>query len=116
MENELNTGDKAYIDYCGSLAAKYPYVPWEMCNGVSADNTINSCNGGSCTDFIERGGQNGKVLVTQPALWTEDWIGWYQVKPFSHFFFLIAFHLSLCVTLPLGPCCVYSAMDGRRLC
>ena len=42
-----------------------------MCNGVAAPNTINSCNGGSCTGFIEEYGQNGLVLKTQPALWTE---------------------------------------------
>lgn len=42
-----------------------------MCNGASAPNTINSCNGGDCTSFIEEYGQNGLVLKTQPALWTE---------------------------------------------
>lgn len=79
VENELHTGDTAYVAYCGQLAAQYPLGnQWEMCNGNSASNTINSCNGGSCTGFIESYGQNGQVLKTQPALWTEDWIGWYQ--------------------------------------
>lgn len=43
-----------------------------MCNGQSADNTINTCNGDSCVSFIENNGQNNKVLRSQPALWTEN--------------------------------------------
>lgn len=98
MENEYR-GSAAYVDWCGQLAQDMGVgIPWEMCNGMSAANTINSCNGGDCTGvhchgpaggtlpavpapytgFIEEHGQNGKVLLTQPALWTEDWIGWYQ--------------------------------------
>lgn len=93
MENELHTQDTAYVAFCGSLASEYmlgnqwgasqaqctvqcPVTiqilsrPPEMCNGNSAPNTINSCNG-ACTSFIEQYGQNGLVLKTQPALWTE---------------------------------------------
>jgi len=42
-----------------------------MCNGQSANNTINTCNGKECTKFIESNGQNGRVLIDQPPLWTE---------------------------------------------
>jgi hypothetical protein len=48
-----------------------------MCNGASALNTINSCNSGDCTGFIEANGQNGRVLISEPALWTENWMGWF---------------------------------------
>ena len=73
VENELHTSDQAYVDFCGQLAAETgTAIPWEMCNGNSASTTINSCNGGDCTGFIEENGQNGKVLITQPALWTEN--------------------------------------------
>ena len=47
-------------------------------SGNSADNTINTCNGGDCTKFIESNGQNGRVLIDQPALWTENWMGWFD--------------------------------------
>ena len=50
-------------------------IAWGMCNGRSADNTINTCNSGDCTKFIESNGQNGRVLIDQPALWTENWMG-----------------------------------------
>lgn len=69
VENELHTSDQAYIDFCGALVEETKTaIPWEMCNGVSAANTINSCNSGDCTSFIEENGQNGRVLITQPAL------------------------------------------------
>ena len=69
VENELHTSDQAYIDFCGALVEETnTAIPWEMCNGVSAANTINSCNSGDCTSFIEENGQNGRVLITQPAL------------------------------------------------
>ena len=78
VENELHTSDQPYIDFCGALASETgTAIPWEMCNGNSADNTINSCNGGDCTSFIEQNGQNGKVLISEPALWTENWMGWF---------------------------------------
>ena len=79
VENELHTSDKAYVDYCGKLAEDTDVpIAWGMCNGASADNTINTCNGGDCTKFIEENGQNGRVLIDQPALWTENWMGWFD--------------------------------------
>lgn len=78
VENELHTNDQAYIDFCGDLTVEAGIaIPWEMCNGASAVQTINSCNGGDCTSFIESNGQNGEVLKTQPGLWTEAWMGWF---------------------------------------
>ena len=80
IENELSTkADPRYIQWCGDMANAYNVsVPWLMCNGASASNTINSCNGEDCTDFISRHGQNGRVLIDQPALWTET-AGHFQV-------------------------------------
>jgi hypothetical protein len=68
VENELHTSDQAYVKFCGELAVKTNVpVAWGMCNGNSADNTINTCNGGDCTKFIEQNGQNGRVLIDQPV-------------------------------------------------
>lgn len=79
VENELHTSDQSYIDYCGALTVQSGVdIMWGMCNGASAANTVNTCNGGSCTSFIESNGQNGKVLITQPALITENWMGWFD--------------------------------------
>ena len=80
IENELSTkADPRYIQWCGNMAHAYElHVPIVMCNGASASNTINSCNAEDCTDFIERHGQNGRVLIDSPALWTET-AGHFQV-------------------------------------
>ena len=45
-----------------------------MCNGDTANNTINTCNGygGDCTRFLEEGGQSGRILKDHPAIWTEN--------------------------------------------
>jgi hypothetical protein len=85
IENELDASDDLengakYVQWCGDMAnALVPTVPWIMCNGDAASNTINSCNGyeggvetGSCVAFIEAGGESGRILVDQPALWTEN--------------------------------------------
>lgn len=72
-------GDPNYLNWCSQLVNDtLTHIPWEMCNGHSAVNTINSCNGGDCTGFIDGHGQNGRVLIDQPALWTENWIDWFQ--------------------------------------
>lgn len=36
------------------------------------NNTINTCNGNDCSGYLEQHGQNGRVLVDQPGLWTEN--------------------------------------------
>jgi hypothetical protein len=79
VENELRTADQAYVDFCGALVERSAVaVPFLMCNGNSSANTINSCNGADCTAFLEENGQSGRVLVDQPALWTEMWMGWFS--------------------------------------
>lgn len=76
VENELHTGDQSYINWCGTLGQETGInTPVGMCNGNSAPTTINTCNGGDCTSFIDSNGQNGQVLKTQPAMWTEAWMG-----------------------------------------
>jgi hypothetical protein len=59
-----------YADWCGEIAKKYaPDVTWTMCNGLSANNTIHTCNaindGGN---WLESYGGNGRIQVDQPAL------------------------------------------------
>jgi hypothetical protein len=39
-----------------------------MCNGNSANNTINTYNGDDGSGFLASGGQSGRILVDQPAL------------------------------------------------
>ena len=78
VENELGGADQRYVDWNGELAASMDVnVPWIMCNGQSANNTINTCNGNDCAGFIDGNGQNGRVLVDQPAMWTEN-EGWFE--------------------------------------
>ena len=66
-----------YADWCGDLAARVaPRVLWTMCNGLTAPDAINTCNGfggtGCSTSWLEIHGQSGRIQVDQPALWTED--------------------------------------------
>jgi hypothetical protein len=62
-----------YADWCGLLAEELaPNVVWTMCNGLSAYNTITTCNGISeCTPWLEQHGDSGRIQVDQPALLTE---------------------------------------------
>ncbi|KAH3746266.1 Beta-galactosidase 5 [Pelomyxa schiedti] len=76
VENELgSSAPSTYVEWCGTMANEALIstpVPIIMCNGESASTTINSCNGNDCTSFIEEHGQSGRILVDQPALWTEN--------------------------------------------
>lgn len=78
VENELQPTDRPYVDWCGKMAAESlrkvgaSSVPLTMCNGETAANAINTCNGEDCAPFAQAHGQNGRVLVDQPALWTEN--------------------------------------------
>ena len=76
VENELYGASDAYVTWCGDMAAQelaraHVSAPVIMCQGQSANNTINTCNLRDCTSFLETNGQNGRVLVDQPALLTE---------------------------------------------
>lgn len=84
VENELEGASQEYVDWNGEMAERVLTswdcaVPIIMCYGQSADNTINTCNGQDCVDFLERGGEAGRVLRDQPALWTENEMG-YQAR------------------------------------
>ena len=85
IENELDSrSDPRYIQWSGDMANAFDVnVPWIMCNGASANNTINSCNGNDCVGFIEGNGQSGRILLDQPALWTEN-EGWVRRRPHPH--------------------------------
>jgi hypothetical protein len=96
IENELHISNsqepaepsqfQEYVDFCGQLADESGVdIAWGMCNGaVSAKygnkgkGMINTKNGGNPAAFLESAGQNGRVLIDQPALWTEDWQGWFD--------------------------------------
>ena len=68
---------KDYADWCGQLAVNvHPNVVWTMCEGLSSNLTISTCNGSSCVSWIEnRGRYSGQIQLDQPALWTESEMG-----------------------------------------
>ena len=77
VENELPKTDMTYVEWCGTMAhaaldAVGVSVPIEMCNGQTAKSTINTCNGNDCSGYLENHGQNGRILIDQPGLWTEN--------------------------------------------
>jgi hypothetical protein len=59
-----------YADWCGDIAKKYePNVTWTMCNGLSANNTIHTCNAiNEGAGWLESYGANGRIQVDQPPI------------------------------------------------
>ena len=75
VENEFHWQDPEYVEWCGELAEKMQAgIPWIMCNGESAHNTINTCNGNDCAQYAETHSVN---YPGQPLVWTEN-EGWFQ--------------------------------------
>lgn len=75
VENEYRWNDTDYIDWCGDLVKKTaPGIPFLMCNGYSARNTINTFNGNDGSKYAE---DHAKDFAGQPLVWTED-EGWFQ--------------------------------------
>ena len=63
IENELHSRPTdPYVEWCGQLAASLGLdIPWLMCNGASASNTVNTCNGNIC-------GEDGGYADTHATL------------------------------------------------
>ena len=75
IENEYGWKDPAYIEWCGDLVGSLKLdIPWLMCNGESANNTINSCNGNDCASYAE---EHDHKFPGQPLVWTEN-EGWFE--------------------------------------
>lgn len=76
IENEYNLGDLDYVKWCGALTQTLDSsMPWIMCNGMSAKNTLGGCNDVDCTDFAHL---RKSKFPNQPLLWTED-EGYFQM-------------------------------------
>ena len=74
MENSWWTGRSRYVEWCGELAAGLALdIPWVMCNGASASNTVNTCNGNSCGKDSGYADTHATLFPGQPLGWTEDW-------------------------------------------
>jgi hypothetical protein len=79
IENEYNGNDQAYVDWCGSLVTNElasTQIPWIMCNGKSANSTIETCNSCNCAGdgWMSR---HQQAHPDQPMLFTEN-EGWFQ--------------------------------------
>ncbi|XP_065835014.1 probable beta-galactosidase 2 isoform X2 [Oscarella lobularis] len=71
IENEYHIGDMKYVAWCGQLAdSLHTGTPWVMCNGASANNTINTCNSCDCSEYAD---SHSKMHPHQPLMWTELW-------------------------------------------
>jgi len=77
IENEYHWPEYMdYVNWCGNLVAQLDLgIPWVMCNGLSANNTINTCNGNDCQKYADNHAK--KYPSGQPLAWTED-EGWFQ--------------------------------------
>eukprot|EP01102_Stenamoeba_stenopodia_P009461 TRINITY_DN2791_c0_g1_i1.p1 TRINITY_DN2791_c0_g1~~TRINITY_DN2791_c0_g1_i1.p1 ORF type:complete len:508 (-),score=80.43 TRINITY_DN2791_c0_g1_i1:40-1563(-) len=51
-------------------------VPWNMCAQDNEPAAINTCNGFYCDQWLA---QHFETFPDQPALWTENWGGWFQL-------------------------------------
>ncbi len=79
IENEYRENDMVYVDWCGGLITNdfaSTQIPQIMCNGHSANSTIDTRDGCNCFEgswmFRHRG-----AYLNQPLMHTEDW-GWFQ--------------------------------------
>lgn len=86
MENELSgPSNTPYVDWLGELATQLKTnLPWIMCHGAHANDTIETCNGCDCTGFVD-----GIVVNGQPAMWTEDeqWFDRFSQVLLVHYLF-----------------------------
>ena len=74
IENEYVQNDMDYVNWCGSLVSNElssTEIPWIMCNGHSANTTIETCNSCNCLDdgWID---QHRKNFPDQPLMFTEN--------------------------------------------
>jgi len=61
-----------YTDWCGQLGQRVePKVVWTMCEGLAANNTIETCNREDCASWLDEQGGTGRIGVDQPPMWTE---------------------------------------------
>ncbi len=75
VENEFRYSDPEYVSWCGELVEEVdPGIPFIMCNGYSANNTINTYNGNDGALYAEGHAQK---YPNQPLAWTEN-EGWFQ--------------------------------------
>ena len=75
VENEYRWDVPEYIAWCGDLVRKTnPGIPFLMCNGYTANNTISTYNGNDGSSFAE---SHSHDFPGQPLVWTED-EGWFQ--------------------------------------
>jgi hypothetical protein len=75
VENEFRWKDPDYIDWCGRLVKEIAAgIPFLMCNGYSASNTINTFNGDDGSKYAEH---HTRDYPGEPLVWTED-EGWFQ--------------------------------------
>ncbi|XP_042514357.1 beta-galactosidase 9 [Macadamia integrifolia] len=72
IEGSYAEGGKEYVKWAASMALGLGAgVPWVMCRQWDApENIIDSCNAFYCDGFRPNS-------YKKPALWTEDWNGWY---------------------------------------
>ena len=82
IENEYHWSQYMdYINWCGELTAKLDLgIPWVMCNGLSANNTINTCNRNDCQRYAQN---HVRKFPSQPLAWTEN-EGWFQQWSLSY--------------------------------
>ncbi|XP_078441584.1 beta galactosidase 9 isoform X2 [Wolffia australiana] len=72
IEGSYGYAGKQYVKWAASMALELGVgVPWVMCKQTDAPkHIIDSCNAFYCDGFRPNS-------FSKPALWTEDWNGWY---------------------------------------
>ncbi|XP_020247080.1 beta-galactosidase 15 isoform X3 [Asparagus officinalis] len=72
VEGSYGQGGTEYVKWAANMALSLGAdVPWVMCKQTDAPETIiDACNGFYCDGFKPNS-------YKKPALWTEDWNGWY---------------------------------------
>ncbi|MEN8255211.1 MAG: beta-galactosidase, partial [Verrucomicrobiota bacterium] len=81
-------GEK-YLSWCGELARSFELgVPLIMCSGApdnllegSSEGAIATINSHYAHELVDR---HKEMHPSQPTLWTEAWVGWYDIYGYPH--------------------------------
>ena len=74
IENEYGRYNE-YVQWCGNLTQQLNTdTVWIMCQQPTPPAPIiPTCNGDDCSGYVQAQQTNGL-----PAMWTEDWVAWFQ--------------------------------------
>eukprot|EP01113_Clastostelium_recurvatum_P016377 TRINITY_DN1935_c0_g1_i2.p1 TRINITY_DN1935_c0_g1~~TRINITY_DN1935_c0_g1_i2.p1 ORF type:complete len:730 (-),score=170.45 TRINITY_DN1935_c0_g1_i2:65-2254(-) len=76
VENAYGSSGRQYALWSAQFANSLNIgIPWIMCSQDDVTTVIDTCNGFYCDNWLPG---HFSAFPNQPALWTENWPGWFQ--------------------------------------